>query len=52
MLYFFFIYFTIYSSNLSPATFNEVLTTEPPKEINEINFVHQPKTKTKLPHVF
>ena len=50
ILCFFLIYLTIYSSNLSPATFNDVLSTEPPNEITAISVVPPPISTTILPH--
>ena len=50
VLYFFLIYLTIASSNLSPATFIEVLTTEPPKDITAISVVPPPISTTMFPH--
>ena len=45
-------YLTIYSSNLSPAIFKDVLTTEPPKEITAISVVPPPISTIMLPHAF
>ena len=47
---FFFIYFIIASSNLSPAIFNERLFTEPPKDITAISAVPPPTSKIILPY--
>ena len=52
MLCFFFIYFTIASSNLSPATLIDVLTTEPPSEITAISAVPPPISTTIFPEGF
>ena len=51
-LCFFFIYLTIASSNLSPATFKDSLTTEPPNEITAISVVPPPMSTTIFPHGF
>ena len=52
MLCFFFTYFTIYSSNLSPAIFKDVLSTEPPSDITAISVVPPPISTTIFPHGF
>ena len=39
----------MYSSNLSPATFKEVLTTEPPSDITAISVVPPPISIIMLP---
>ena len=52
ILCFFFIYFTIASSNLSPATFIELLTTDPPNDITAISVVPPPISTTMFPHGF
>ena len=40
------------SSNLSPATFNDVFTTDPPSEITAISVVPPPISTTIFPHGF
>ena len=42
----------MYSSNLSPATFNEAFTTDPPSEITAISVVPPPISTTIFPHGF
>ena len=51
-MYFFLIYLETYSSNLSPATFIDVLTTEPPSDITAISVVPPPISTTIFPQGF
>ena len=46
---FFFMYFTIDSSNLSPAILSDVLLTDPPSEITAISAVPPPISTIILP---